>query len=385
MDAELIPFAKPSISDKSINEVVECLRSGWLATGPRVKQFEEALKKYLHAPHMLALMSATAGLHLALLSLKLQPGDEVITSAHTFVASANTIVLAGGKPVFVDIERNTYNMDVRKIESAITSRTKAIMPVHFAGLPVDLDAIYNIAEKHNLRVIEDAAQAIGAKYKDKMIGSFGDTQVFSFHPNKNLTTGEGGAIATQDEALAHFCKILSFHGIDKDAASYNSKSATSSLYDVNLPGFKYNMTDIQAAIGIHQLDELELSTKFRTELAQSYQEILKDVPQLTLPRRPTYTHRHVWHLYTPLLNLKEIKMTREEFIQKMREYNINIGIHYQAPHLFSFYRKRYGYKPGDYPIAEDVANRIISLPIFPDLSIPQQDRVIEALIKVLRN
>ena len=207
-----LPFSRPSISQAAIDEVVACLKSGWITTGPRVKQFEEDLKAYVGAPYVLALTSATAGLHLALVALDLKPGDEVITTPMTFAATLNTIVLAGGKPVLVDVEPRTYNMDVAKIETAVTKRTRAIMPVHFAGLPVDLDPLYAIAKKHNLRVIEDAAHAIGTEYKGKRIGSFGDIQVFSFHPNKNMTTGEGGCVVTRDEKLASDVALLRFHG-----------------------------------------------------------------------------------------------------------------------------------------------------------------------------
>jgi dTDP-4-amino-4,6-dideoxygalactose transaminase len=202
MTDEFLPFARPTISRAAIDEVVACLESGWITTGPRVKKFEEELRRYFNAPHALALSSATAGLHLALAALELKPGDEVITTPMTFAATLNTIVLTGGRPVLVDVEPDTYNMDVTRVAKVITQRTRAIMPVHFAGLPVDLDPLYELANKHGLRVIEDAAHAIGTEYKGRRIGAFGDTQVFSFHPNKNITTGEGGCVVTRDGALA---------------------------------------------------------------------------------------------------------------------------------------------------------------------------------------
>jgi len=214
---EFLPFARPSISRAAIDEVVACLESGWITTGPRVQKFEQALKQYLGAPHALALSSATAGLHLALLAIDLKPGEEVITTPMTFAATLNTIVLAGGTPVLIDVEPHTYNMDVNQLERRINARTRAIMPVHFAGLPVDLDPLYAVAQKHGLRVIEDAAHAIGTEYKSRRIGGFGDTQVFSFHPNKNITTGEGGAITTRDEQYAARLALLRFHGMDREA------------------------------------------------------------------------------------------------------------------------------------------------------------------------
>ena len=248
-----------------------------LLPDPRVKQFEEMLQNYFDAPHVLAVTSGTAGLHLALLGLDLKPGDEVITSSLTFVADLNTIVLAGAKPVLVDID-DTYNMDVNRVADAITPRTRAIMPVHFTGLSVDLDPIYELARKHNLRVIEDACQAIGSRYKNKLIGSFGDTQIFSFHPNKNITTGEGGCIVTRDPALAKKMSVLRFHGIDRDAFNRFSKQG-SQHYDVIAPGFKYNMLDLQGVLGLHQLPELDNYIKRRTELAVRYNQLLADWPE----------------------------------------------------------------------------------------------------------
>jgi dTDP-4-amino-4,6-dideoxygalactose transaminase len=378
MSTEFLPFAKPSISPAAIAEVVDCIQSGWITTGPRVKKFEEMLQNYLQAPHVLSLSSATAGLHLALLALNLQPGDEVITTAHTFVATLNTIVLAGGKPVLIDINPGTYNIDTTKIAAAITPRTRAIMPVHFAGLSVDLDPIYELAKKHNLRVIEDAAQAVGAYYKGKILGSFGDTQVFSFHPNKNMTTGEGGCITTRDAELAKKMSVLRFHGIDRDAFDRFSKKG-SQEYDVIVPGFKYNMMDIQAALGIHQLPELDGFNARRTQLVLRYKTLLADWPQWTLPQAPHYAHTHSWHLFTPLLNIEAAGMDRITFMQKMKEQNIGLGLHYQAAYLFSYYREKFGFKRGDFPNTDKVSEHIVSLPLFPDLTEQQQDRVIDTM------
>ena len=375
---EFLPFSRPSISQDAIDEVVTCLKSGWITTGPRVKQFEENLKLYLGAPHVLALTSATAGLHLVLVALGLKPGDEVITTPMTFAATLNTIVLAGGKPVLVDVEPGTYNMDVTRIEKAITKRTRAIMPVHFAGLPVDLDPLYAIAKKHNLRVIEDAAHAIGTEYKGRRIGSFGDVQVFSFHPNKNMTTGEGGCVATRDEKLASDIALLRFHGMDREAWNRFGKKGTQH-YEIITPGYKYNMMDIQAALGLHQLKQLDGFIKRRTTIALRYQKTLADWSQWTLTRAPAYPHLHAWHLYTPLINPDAAKMDRDAFMQGMKERNIGTGLHYRAVHLYPYYREQFGFKRGDFPNAETISDRIVSLPLFPAMTDEDQDRVIKAM------
>ena len=380
---DFLPFCKPTISQAAIDEVVECLKSGWITTGPRVQKFADMLKDYLGTPYALPLSSGTAGLHLALLGLHLQPEDEVILPAMTFVASANTIVMAGGKPVFVDVDINTYNMNIEAIEAAITPKTRAIMPVHYAGLPVDLDPLYELAKQHNLRIIEDAAHAIGTEYKGRRIGSFGDTQVFSFHPNKNITSGEGGCVTTSDADLAKEISVRRFHGIDREAWNRFSKSGNQH-YDVINFGFKYNMLDMQAALAIHQLPELDHFIEKRTQLANRYLEAFSDWPEWQLPSAPNYDFRHAWHLFVPLINPKAAKMTRDDFMEAMKTYNIGTGFHYDAVHLFTFYREKYGYKPGDFPNAESIAERIVSLPLFPNMTEEEQDQVIEAIEKVFR-
>ncbi|OGW45558.1 MAG: UDP-4-amino-4,6-dideoxy-N-acetyl-beta-L-altrosamine transaminase [Nitrospirae bacterium GWC2_57_9] len=380
---EFLPFSRPTISQEAIDEVVACIRSGWITTGPRVKQFEEDLKSYCSAPHALALSSATAGLHLVLATLKLQPGDEVITTPMTFAATLNTIVLTGGKPVLVDVEPGTYNMDISRIEQAITKHTRAIMPVHFAGLPVDLDPLYDIAKRHNLRVIEDAAHAIGTRYKDRRIGSFGDIQVFSFHPNKNMTTGEGGCVVTRDGDMASDVALLRFHGMDREAWNRFGKKGNQH-YEIIAPGFKYNMMDMQAALGLHQLKQLDGFIKRRTELALRYQKFLAGWPQLSLPRTPAYSHLHAWHLYTPLIKAETAGMDRDAFMQGMKERNIGTGLHYRAVHLYPYYREHFGFKRGDFPNAEAVSDGIVSLPLFPLMTDADQDRVVAAMADLFK-
>jgi len=383
MTDEFLPFARPSISREAIDEVVACLESGWITTGPRVKKFEEELRRYFNAPHALALSSATAGLHLALAALDMKPGDEVITTPMTFAATLNTIVLTGGKPVLVDVEPDTYNMDVTRLAKVITKRTRAIVPVHFAGLPVDLDPLYALANQHGLRVIEDAAHAIGTEYKGKRVGSFGDTQVFSFHPNKNITTGEGGCVITRDDALAEKIALLRFHGMDREAWNRFGKTG-SPHYEIIIPGYKYNMMDIQAALGLHQLPALDGFIRRRTELALRYQERLADWPQWTRPGTPKYPHRHAWHLYAPLINPEAAGMDRDAFMAGMKERNIGTGLHYRAVHLYPYYREHFGFKPGDFPIAESIGSRIVSLPLFPAMGDTDQDRVIAAMADLFK-
>lgn len=380
---DFLSFAKPSIGRDEIDEVVACLTSGWITTGPRVQRFEQMLAEYLGAPHVLALSSATAALHLAFLALALEPGDEVITAPLTFAATLNTIVAAGGRPVLVDIDPASYNIDVRLIEQAITSRTRAIAPVHFAGRPVDLEPLYALARARNLRVVEDAAQAVGAEYQGRRLGSFGDIQVFSFHPNKNITTGEGGCIATRDPAIAKTVSVMRFHGIDRDAFNRNTKGG-SQHYDVVAPGFKYNMMDIQAALGLHQLPKLDGFNARRERLAARYQSLLRGWPELSLPGESPFPHRHVWNLYTPLLNPDAAGMDRDRFMDEMKALGIGTGLHYQAMHLHSFYRQKFGFQPGDFPQAESACNRIVSLPLFPDMTEAVQDRVIDAMARVFR-
>lgn len=381
MNNEFLKFSNPEINQAAIDEVTACLKSGWLATGPRVKRFEEELKKYLKAPHILALNSATSALHLTLKCFGLEPQDEVITTPMTFVASLNTIIHAGAKPVLVDVDLKTRNIDVSQIEAAITNRTKAILPVHFAGIPVDLDPLYQIAQKYNLRVLEDSAHAMGSYYKEKIIGSFGDTQVFSFHPNKVMTTGEGGCVATRDEELTKKISIQRFHGIDREAWNRYGKEGNQN-YDVVQPGYKYNMMDLQAAIGIHQLQALENFIAKRQNLVDRYNTLLSDWPELTLPQLPHYNCRISWYIYAPLINLAAAKMSRDTFIEQMKEQNIGIGYHHHAAHLYTYYQENFGYKLGQFPHAESISDRIVSLPLFSTMTLSDQDRTVTAMRKV---
>lgn len=383
-DEPFLPFAKPSISPEAIAEVVACLESGWITTGPRTKKFESMLADYLGAPSAQCCSSATAGLHMVLLALDLKPGDEVITTSMTFVATLNTIVLAGGKPVLVDVDPATYNLDLDAVEAAVTERTRAIVPVHFAGLPVDLDRLYTLAKARGLRIIEDAAHAIGSEYKGRRIGSFGDTQVFSFHPNKNMTTGEGGCITTRDDALRKRIEQLRFHGMDREAWARFGKQG-SPHYDIATAGFKYNFMDMQAALGIHQLPALDGFNARRTELAKRYFELLADVDALTLPcpESVPYAYRHAWHLFAPVVDAEKAGIDRDAFIGKLKEHNIGTGIHYRAPHLSDYYEQEWGFSRGMFPNAERISDGILSLPLFPTMTEAEQGRVVTAIRTVL--
>lgn len=375
-----LPFSRPSIDQAAIDEVVACLRSGWIATGPRVEQFESMLREYFEAPSAQTCLSATSGLLMALLSLDLKPGDEVITTPMTFVATLNTIVLAGGTPTLVEVDRGTYNLDVRRLAVALTPRTRAIVPVHFGGLPVDLDPIYELAAAHRLRVVEDAAHAVGAEYQGRRIGAFGDTQVFSFHPNKNITTGEGGCVVTRDAKMRRDITLLRFHGIDRDAVpEYKQRGLPH--YDIALAGYKFNMMDLQAALGIHQLPRLDAINDRRRHLADRYREKLAGCRGLILPATPAYPHKHAWHLFAPLVNTEITGVSREEFMLGLKSEGIGTGLHYQAVHLSRFYAKRFGWKRGDFPNAEFISDRIVSLPLFPDMTEQDQDRVVAAVEK----
>ena len=374
-DTKFLPFARPVLSEGTYAEVEAVLRSGWLTTGPRTAKFEAMLSEYFAGRPVRALSSATAGLQLVWMALDLRPGDEVITTALTFVATLNTIVQAGGTPVLVDIDRATRNMDVGQIEAAITPRTRAICPVHYAGLPVDLDSVYALAKKHGLRVVEDCAHAIGAAYEGKKIGTFGDIQVMSFHPNKNMTSGEGGAVVTDDAALIQAVERLRFHGIDRQAFNRFAKGG-SQHYDVVLPGFKYNMMDIQAAIGLHQLPMLDGFIASRGAWVAKYFDQLANVTALELPARG-HDVLHAWHLLTALVP------ERDAFIEAMKERDIGVGLHYTAPHLFTYYKERFGFREGQFPNAEYVGAHICSLPLFPDMTQSELDRVASAVREIL--
>ncbi len=382
MRSTFLPFARPGLGEEEIAEVADTLRSGWITTGPKVERFTAEFLDYVGGRFGVPVSSATAGLHVSLLALGVGAGDEVVTTPMTFVATLNTIVHCGAVPVLADIDAATLNIRVEEIERRLTARTKAIVPVHYVGQPVDLDPLLELARDRGIAVLEDAAHAVGAEYKGRRIGSFPTTSVFSFHPNKNMTTGEGGMIVTDDEAVFERASLLKFHGMDREAWKRFAKSG-SPRYDVAVPGFKYNMMDIQAALGLHQLKRLDGFLAERERLASQYDEALAGLPGLILPQRVSYPVRHAWHLYTPLLDVDRLRIGRDRFMDELKKRNIGTGLHYTAAHEFSYYSARFGWTPDDFPEAHFVSERIVSLPLFPGLTDADQRDVIEAVTEVL--
>ena len=385
MRETFLPFAKPSIAQDGIDEVVNCIKSGWLTIGPKTIAFEQVFKDFTSSPYCIGVNSATAGLHLALMALGIGKGDEVITTPMTFASTVNTIILAGATPVLADIDRKTLNIVPTNIEAKITPKTKAIMPVHFAGRPCDMKAIREIAKKHNLIIIEDAAHALGAKYQGENIGKTEgkNAVVFSFHPTKNITTGEGGMVCLSDEAAAEAVYIMRQNGMSKGAWNrYAAKGKTH--YDISLLGLKYNMLDIQAAIGISQMKQLEDFNKRRTEIVAKYMSAFKDTKGLILPTPVNQGDLHSWHIFTPLIDTEVLNITRDEFMKLMGEQNIGTALHYQAITTFSYYQKTFGWNVKDYPEAEYVSEHIVSLPLFPAMTDKDIDDVINVTKQILK-
>ncbi len=382
MRSTMLPFSAPTIDEAEISEVVESLKSGWITTGPKVKRFEEAFKSYVGAPYALALSSATAGQHLSMPALKIGTGDEVITTPMTFASTVNTIVISGATPVMADIEPGTLNIDPDSIRKKITPRTRAIIPVHFAGQACDMDRIFELAREFGLTVIEDAAHAAGTEYKGKRIGSLGTTAIFSFHPNKNMTTGEGGMFCTADEAVAEKVALLRFHGHSREAWKHYPANSSQD-YDILMPGFKYNMMDIQAAIGIHQLEKLDAFILKRTEIAQFYSRELADISELVLPAMAPYQQRHAWHLYTPLLRIEKLSIDRMQFMEELKKLNIGTGLHYRAIHRHPYYRALPGFEDSQLPVASYASDRILSLPLFPKMTLEDASDVVSAIKTVI--
>ncbi len=382
MRTEFLPFSTPTIEDDEISEVVDSLKSGWITTGPKVKRFEEAFKAYVGAPFAVPLSSATAGLHLTLLALGIKEGDEIITTPMTFASTVSMIVLCGAKPVLADIEPGTLNIDPAKVRVKITDRTRAIIPVHFAGQSCDMDPLFALATEFGLTVIEDAAHAAGTEYKGRRIGSFDSISIFSFHPNKNITTGEGGMVCTPDEAFAEEVSLLKFHGMSREAWKRFAASGTPN-YDIMLPGYKYNMMDIQAAIGIHQLPKLDAFIAKRTEIARFYNEAFADVAEIATPALAPYEQRHAWHLYTPLVRIEQLAINRDEFMAELKKENIGTGLHYKAIHHHAWYREHLPVPAGALPNADYASDRILSLPLFPKMTMDDARDVVEAVKTVI--
>jgi dTDP-4-amino-4,6-dideoxygalactose transaminase len=376
---EFLPFSPPCLGEDEIDEVIATLRSDWITTGPKTKQFECDFTDYLGAPAALALNSCTAGLHTALATLGIGPGDEVITTTMTFAASVNVIEQVGARPVLVDVEPDTLNIDPARVEAAVTPRTRAIIAVHYTGHPVELDALRAIAARHSLTLIEDAAHAIPARYKGQYIGSGENPVAFSFYATKNMTTGEGGMLTGVPEFI-NLARMISLHGMSRDAWKRYDKGG-SWFYEVVYPGFKYNMTDIQAAIGLWQLRKLAGFQQRRREVVAMYQAAFSAEEGFQLPVERPHVE-HAWHLYVLRLRPEVLGVTRDFFIEELAARNIGTSVHFIPIHLHPYYRNKYGYAPTDFPIAYDSYTRMLSLPLNPRLRDEDVTRVIEAVYDI---
>ena len=376
-----LPFALPHITQAEIDEVVDTLRSGWLTTGPKTKRFEREFAQRVEVPHALAVNSATAAMHLALDAIGLQPGDEVIVPVYTFTATAEVVVYFRARPVLVDVDPVTCNIDSAQLEKHITARTRAIMVVHIAGLPAEMDAIHALAKAYSLPVIEDAAHAFPAKYKGRTIGALSDFTAFSFYVTKSLATGEGGMLTTAHSEYAERIAMMTLHGISRDAwKRYTSEGSW--YYEVLHAGYKYNMTDIAAAIGLQQLARSEWLLERRRAIARRYTEAFSHLPELETPPDPAHVE-HAWHLYMVRLRLERLTLTRDAFIQALTKANIGSSVHFIPLHLHPFYRDMYHLAADDFPAALGAYRRVISLPIYPGMTDEDVEDVIAAVERII--
>jgi len=378
---EFLPLTRPWIGEEEKREVMDTLDGVWLSRGPKVSRFEDDFKAYTGANNAIAVSSCTAALHVSLVAAGVKEGDEVITSPLTFPSTTNAVLYERANPVLVDVDRRTFNIDPKLIEKHITAKTKAIIPVHMAGQPCDMDEILAIAKHRNLMVIEDAAHAVGAKYGDKHAGTIGDAGCFSFYASQNLVTGDGGMITARNDEFASFARVISLHGMSTTAWKRYSKEGTSH-WDLVYPGFKYNMTDIEASLGIHQLRKIEKITGRRQKWSTRYDELLADIPGITLPYRAP-GRRHACHLYILTLDVDKLNVTRDRFMDMLKAENIGCGIHFVSVHLQPYYMERFGYRFESYPNAAWLSNRILSLPLFPQMTENDVQDVARAVRKVI--
>ncbi len=388
-----LPFALPVIEEEEISEVLEVLRSAWITTGPKVKAFEREFARYIGCKHAIAVNSCTAALHLALEAVGIEEGDEIITSPMTFAATGEVIRYFKARPIFVDIDSRTMNLDTELLEGRVKrsresengNRLKAIIPVHYAGYPCDMDPIIRLASRYDLKIIEDAAHAFPTFYKGKMIGTLGDVTCFSFYATKNITTGEGGMITTENEEYADRMRIMSLHGISKDA--WNRYAAEGSwYYEITAPGYKYNLTDIAAGLGVAQLRKVDAFLRRRRQIADRYGEAFEELSELDLPSAGEGEEgtTHSWHLYVIRLNLQRLRIDRNQFINELKRRGIGTSVHFIPLHIHPYYRKTYGYRPNDFPVAYEAYKRIISLPIYAKMTDQDVDRVIHSVTEIVR-
>ena len=377
-----LPFHTADLGDEEIAEVVGVLRSGWLTTGPKAKEFEQQFAAMVGAQHAVAVNSCTAALHLALEATGLREGDEVLVPTMTFAATAEVVTYFKAKPVLIDCVQDTLNLDTDRIEEAITDKTRAIIPVHFAGHPCDMEKIQSIARAQGLHVIEDAAHALPARYQGKMVGGFADSTCFSFYATKNITTGEGGMVTTNNAEWAARIRMMSLHGLSRDA--WNRYSAEGSwYYEILSPGFKYNLTDIAAALGLAQLKKCDRFWKARERYATRYHEGFRDLPEIICPQAASHV-QHAWHLYVIQLDLDRLRITRNEFIRQLQQAGIGCSVHFIPLHLHPYYRDMWGYQPNDLPVSNMVFQRIISLPLYSKMTEADNDRVIDTVRNLVK-
>jgi len=382
LSSSFLPFYLPDIGEDEIQAVVETLRSGWLTTGLKTKQFEQDFSAYIGTPHAVALNSCTAALHLALEAVGVKAGDEVLVPTMTFTATAEVVHYLGARPVLVDCQPDTLNIDPAAMEKAIGPKTKAVMPVDFAGQPCELDTIARIARDHHLAVIEDAAHALPARHQGKMVGTLSDITCFSFYATKTITTGEGGMATTANPEWAERMRMMSLHGISKDAWKRYTASG-SWYYEVEYPGYKYNLTDMAAALGLVQLKRAEEFYRARKRIAKSYHAGFADLAEIHTPAIRDDV-QHAWHLYVIQLELDRLRIGRDEFIEALKRENIGTSVHFIPLHLHPFYKHSFGYQPSDFPYATVAFERIISLPIFPKMRDADVDRVVSTVRKVVQ-
>lgn len=381
MRKDFLPFSRPSITEDDIAAVTAVLRSGWLTTGRKNTDFEEHFCKYTGCRHAVALASATAGMHLTLKAFDIKPGDEVVTPSLTWVSTVNLIVLAGARPVFADIDRDTLMVSARTLEPCMGPHTRLVLPVHFAGAPADMDPICDLARRKNLSLIEDTAHALGTFYKGRHVGSDG-TAIFSFHPIKNITAGEGGMVCTDNADFANRIRRLKFHGLGVDAFDRRMQGRAPQA-EVIEPGFKYNLTDVAAALGLSQLARVDTLNGKRADLTRLYRERLAGVTEILPLADPPYDHRHSRHLFIVRLDTDKAGITRDVFMDELRKRNIGTGLHFRAVHLQKYYTERMGMRRGLLPNTEWNSDRICSLPLFPDMTPEDVNDVVSAIKEVL--
>lgn len=381
MRSEFLPFSRPSITEEDIAAVGDVLRSGWITTGPRTTEFEQRFREYVGCPGAVALCSATAGMHVALKALGIGPGDEVVTPSMTWVSTVNLIVLAGATPVFADVDRDTLMVSPESVAACLSERTRAVIPVHFAGAPADIEPMRQLIAARGIALIEDAAHAVGTHYRGRHVGCQG-TSIFSFHPIKNITTGEGGMFCSDDEDLLERIRRLKFHGLGVDAFD-RQMQGRSPQAEVLEPGYKYNMTDISAMLGLRQLARVDAFNAKRTQLAALYRQRLAEIDEIMPLRDPPYPMKHAWHLFVVRLNIDKAALTRDEFMKRLKERNIGTGLHFRAAHLQKYYREHMGMRRGMLPNTEWNSDRICSLPLFPDMTGDDVNDVVTAIKGVL--